>query len=178
MPYPAYHLGPSGFFGLALRKWIDIPVFVLANVIVDLEVLFAPKWPIHQYWHFHSLLIGGVAGAIWGIIAYKFKPLKWLFEWGMRLIRLPYKTNLWKTVISGVLGVWLHVVLDAVYHYDVLLFWPIKAKQLQRPLWRLVTQEQEKAICIGFWIAGIILYVLAVRSFNKPRNGRKVKSPK
>ena len=97
----------------------------------------------------------------------------------LRFAGVSLHSNIFQTVsISGVLGVWLHVVLDAVYHYDVLLFWPIKAKQLQRPLWRLVTQEQEKAICIGFWIAGIILYALAVRSFNKPRNGRKVKSPK
>ena len=39
MPFTPYHFGPSGFVGLVFGKWIDLPVFVLANVIVDVEVL-------------------------------------------------------------------------------------------------------------------------------------------
>ena len=39
MPFTPYHVGPSGFVGLVFGKWIDLPVFVLANVIVDVEVL-------------------------------------------------------------------------------------------------------------------------------------------
>ena len=42
MPFTPYHFGPSGFFGLALKKWIDLPVFLLANVIIDVEVLLIP----------------------------------------------------------------------------------------------------------------------------------------
>ena len=68
MPFTPYHFGPSGFVGLVFRKWIDMPVFVLANVIVDVEVLavglFGLGWPIHRYCH--TLLIGAVVGALWG----------------------------------------------------------------------------------------------------------------
>jgi len=50
MPFTPYHFGPSGFWGLAFRKWLDLPVFVLANVIVDIEVLviwfFGLGWPL------------------------------------------------------------------------------------------------------------------------------------
>ena len=34
MPFTPYHFGSSGFVGLAFRKWLDVPIFVLANVIV------------------------------------------------------------------------------------------------------------------------------------------------
>ncbi|MHC4299546.1 MAG: hypothetical protein ACYS7Y_19890 [Planctomycetota bacterium] len=36
MPFTPYHFGPSGCVGLILRKWIDVPVFVLTNVIIDI----------------------------------------------------------------------------------------------------------------------------------------------
>lgn len=166
MPFTPYHFGPSGFIGLALRKWIDIPVFVLANVIVDLEVLvirlFGAGWPIHRY--AHTLLLGTAVGIIWAVAAY---PLRNLFKRLMQTLRIPYQPKFWKMLISGILGVWLHVVLDAIYHRDVRLFWPDKA----RPLYRLITRQQLEALCLAFFIAAIILWGLTAISYSK----RKIK---
>ncbi len=168
MPFTPYHFGPSGFIGLALRKYIDIPVFVLANVIVDIEVLviglLGLGWPVHRYCH--TLLIGAMVGAVWGIAAY---PLRHFFERIMRILRIPYQTSFWKMVISGVLGVWLHVVIDAIYHWDVRIFWPSKAK----PLWRLISQGQVKAICVAFFFAALILYAIAFISYVRQNKARK-----
>ena len=104
MPFTPYHFGPSGFLGLVFKKWIDLPVFVLANVVVDVEVLiikaFRLGWPIHRY--AHTLLIGAAVGALWGIIAY---PLRPMFKKMMQLFCLPYKSTLMMMVISGILGV-------------------------------------------------------------------------
>ena len=125
MPFTPYHFGPSGFISLALRKWIDVPVFILANVIVDIEVLFTGY---HSYCH--TLLIGAAVGAAWGIVAY---PFRGIFKRLMNLIRLPYTTGFWKMLISGILGIWLHVLIDSSYHYDVKMFWPNKT-----PLWRMM----------------------------------------
>jgi membrane-bound metal-dependent hydrolase YbcI (DUF457 family) len=164
MPFTPYHFGPSGFLGLALRKWLDIPVFVLANVVVDIEVLFNHHWPVHRY--FHTLLIGAVVGAIWGIAAY---PLRHFFEKIMQMLHIPYQTSLWKMAVSGVLGVWLHVVIDAIYHWDVQIFWPSKAKLL----WQLISQGWVKAICVAFFFAALILYTTAVLSYVKQNKARK-----
>lgn len=179
MPFTAYHFGPSGFIGLALRKVIDVPVFLLANVVVDLEVLHHinfghDRWP-HQHWHFHTLLGGAIAGAIFGTAAYWIKPVRRFFEWSMRLVHLRYKPKLWKMIISGVLGAWLHVFIDAICHYDVRLFWPSKARNLARPLWRLLSKNSsENMTLVEFWclvcfIGAAILYVFAVRSFIKAK---------
>ena len=144
MPYTPFHFGPSGFIGLVLRKWIDVPVFVLANVIVDIEVpvmgLLRMGWPVHRYCH--TLLIGAAVGVVWAVAAY---PLRHFFKIIMRVLHIPYETTFRKMVISGVLGVWLHVLVDAIYHGDVRIFWLGNA----RPLWGLLSRGQVKAVCLA-----------------------------
>jgi len=153
MPFTPYHFGPSGLIALALKKWIDLPVFVLVNVIVDIEVLFYDKWPVHRY--FHTLLIGAAVGAVWGLLAY---PARGIFKKIMEAIRIPYTSNLPKMIISGILGVWLHVLIDAVYHWDVNIFWPSRIK----PLFGLVSKYQVVNLCIGSFAIAFALYLLAL----------------
>jgi len=162
MPFTPYHFGLSGFIGLTFRRFIDIPVFVLANVIVDIEVLVIVLLglgrPTHRY--AHTFLLGAAVGAIWGLAAY---PLRNFFKKIMQLFRVPYETGFLKMLISGVLGVWLHVLLDGIYHWHMRMFWPSSAK----PLFGLISQGRMEAICIAFFIAAIVPYILAVRAFSK-----------
>ncbi len=172
MPFTPYHFGPSGFIGLAFRKWIDIPVFVLANVIVDLEVLVISSlglaYPIHRY--IHTLLIGAAAGILWSLAAW---PLRNVFKKIMQILRIPYKPSLWKMLVSGILGVWLHVVIDSIYHWDICLFWPYRKL---KPLYKLVTKQQLHAICEVFLILALALYVLTVTlSWKKVRAEKAAK---
>ncbi|MHC4560815.1 MAG: hypothetical protein ACYS80_26335 [Planctomycetota bacterium] len=172
MPFTPYHFGPAGFIGLVFRKWIDVPVFVLANVIVDVEVLivlgFGFGWPIHRY--SHTLLVGAAVGVLWGMAAY---PLRRLFKKIMRILHIPYKPRLWKMVISGILGVWLHVLIDGAYHFDVKMFWPNKTISLWRMIQRDIGKERIEAICIAFLIAAIIPYAIAVASYIKQNKIKK-----
>ncbi len=158
MPVTPYHFGPSGFVGLVFRKWLDIPVFVLANVAIDIEVLLYRQWPVHRY--AHTLLIGAAVGAVLGIAMYPFRPL---FKKIMQILCVPYETNFWKMLISGVLGTWLHLLIDAFYHWDVLLFWPSKAI----PLYGLISREQVKLVCLAFFIPAALAYAFTVASYVK-----------
>ncbi len=162
MPYTPFHFGPSGFIALTFRKWLDVPVFVPANVIVDIEVLvimlLGIGLPKHRYCH--TLLIGAAVGVVWGLAAY---PLRNLFKKIMQVFHISYKTGFWKMLVSGVLGVWFHILIDAIYHWDVRMFWPSSAK----PLYGLLTQQQVNIICTIFFIPAIILYILAVIAFLK-----------
>lgn len=174
MPFTPYHFGPSAFIGLVFRRWIDIPVFILANVIVDIEVLvimilgLAP--PHHRY--SHTLLFGAVVGLLWGIAAY---PLRGLFKIIMLTLCIPYKTNFFKMVISGILGVWLHVLIDGAYHPDVQVFWPNETKFPWVTVMNRISREQIKSICIVFLIAAIVPYAIAIFSFLKEQK-RKAKT--
>lgn len=177
MPITPYHFGPSGFFGLVFRRWLDLPVLLLANVIVDVEVLVIGwmdlGWPRHRY--LHTLFWGALAGAAWGAAAYTIKPL---FEDLMRIVRLEYKTSILKMIVSGVLGCWLHVFVDAFYHYDVRLFWPNRKLSMVtvvrgwfgNPKPRLI-QGYVEGICAVLFVAAVVLYIVILfRSFRKKRD--------
>jgi len=166
MPFTPYHFGPSGFLGLVFGKWIDLPVFVLANVIVDIEVLMVGflglGWPAHRYCH--TLLIGAVVGALWGIAAY---PLRHFFKRIMRVFYIPYRTSLRKMIVSGILGVWLHVLIDGIYHFDVKIFWPGKKMWLWKMIQGNITKQQIETVCMLFFIAAFVVYILAVTVFRR-----------
>ena len=168
MPVTPYHFGPSGFVGLVFRKWFDIPVFVLANVVVDVEVLVIWFFDLglsrHRYCH--TLLIGAAVGAAWGLAAY---PLRHFFKWLMQIFRLPYQTSFWKMIVSGILGVWCHVIIDAIYHRDVQMFWPSKIT----PLYGLISKPQVETVCVIFFILAIILYAIAAVSYVKQNKAER-----
>jgi membrane-bound metal-dependent hydrolase YbcI (DUF457 family) len=166
MPFTPYHFGPSGLLGYVFRKWIDLPVFVFANVIIDIEVLLVHlmhlSGPYHRY--SHTFLIGAAVGAVWGLVAYFGLPL---LSWFMKKMRIPYKTSVFKMIISGILGVWLHVLIDGIYHYDVKPFWPMRKNHLWRPL----SHNQVEWICIVCLGIFVLLYVLSLRTKAPDKTG-------
>lgn len=167
MPFTPYHFGPSGFISLALRKWIDIPVFVLANVVVDVEVLiiafFHLGHPVHRYCH--TLAIGAVVGAVWGALAYLL--FRRLFAGLMGLFRVRYKAGLVKMIISGALGAALHALIDGIYHFDARVFWPSQSKYLWKTGLRYGGKEKIETVCLYFFVAAAALYIQAVISYLK-----------
>jgi membrane-bound metal-dependent hydrolase YbcI (DUF457 family) len=155
MPFTAYHFGPAGFFGLVFKKWIDIPAFVLVNVAVDIEpLIFMLRhigWPYHRFCHtlIGATLVGmGLAIALF--------PFSKILTKVMHLLHLPYKPTFFKMAVSGILGGWFHVFIDAVDHWDVKPFWPFYKKN---PLVDLIKDVQIKEICLAFWLAAILLLV-------------------
>lgn len=130
-------------------------------------------WPPHR--KCHTLLIGAVVGALCGIAAY---PLRYLFEKIMRTLYIPYIPRFWKMIISGIIGVWLHVLIDGLCHGDLQIFWPNTDWTLT--LWGIIkyivtgniyrnhiSQEELKTICVAFFIASVIVYILVLLASKK-----------
>lgn len=187
MPFTPYHFGPSGFVGLLFRRWINVPVFIAANVLIDTEVVadrfIAPGWPVHQLWHFHTLLIGGLAGAVFGAIAYYCKPFRWICEKFMAIIGLPSKPTPLSMILAGLLGFWLHVFIDSFYHYDVQIFWPHKDNSVFRWInsgkWSNMSQTQHQVVfwCLIFWALMVVLYgVLLFRGIKSGKQDRNAEN--
>ncbi len=168
MAFTPYHFGPSGFIGLFFRKYIDVAVFMLANVLVDIEVLvvrlLGHDRPYHHY--LHTLLGGAILGIIGGTAMY---PLRHLFKRIMQIIRLPYQTSLRKMVISGILGVWFHVLIDAISHNETKIFWPSRTN----PLGWMTTEKQMEVIGIILILATAVLYVTVSVSYTKQTKAAK-----
>jgi membrane-bound metal-dependent hydrolase YbcI (DUF457 family) len=159
MPITPYHFGPSALIGLAFRRRLDVPVFVLANVAVDVEVLF-------HYRYGHTLLVGTLVGAAWGLGAY---PLRKSFQKVMAALQLPYQTGLIRMIVSGILGAWCHVLIDGAYHLNAKVFWPSAFE-----FWRIVQPilggpDGIKALCLVGWAATIGLYAWILRKGRKQK---------
>jgi hypothetical protein len=181
MPFTPYHFGWSALPGLTTRGKLDIAVLIAANILVDIEVLadgaFAPGWPVHQLWHFHTLLVGGLVGMAFGAILYGIKP----FRRGCRgintLLGFSHAPTLYSMILSGLVGAWLHVLIDGLYHYDVQVFWPIRSNLLfnwiHREHWLRINNPQQWILwgCILGWIlAGLLGGVFLFRKFQKKKN--------
>jgi hypothetical protein len=142
MPYTPYHFGPSGLVGLAFRRWIDVPVFVLANVAIDCEVVIdwivEPGWPVHQTMHIHTFIVGALFGAVYGAAMYGLRPLRILCEKSMNWFGMPYRPVLSKMILAGILGIWFHIAIDCIHHEDVQIFWPFR---LDNPVWALAVGQ-------------------------------------
>jgi membrane-bound metal-dependent hydrolase YbcI (DUF457 family) len=152
MPVTPFHFGPSALIGLPLKRWIDIPVFVLANVVVDFEPLavmvFQLNYPLHGY--FHTLLIGGILGLLWGLAAY---PLKQIWQFLMELAGLPYQPTLPKMMLSGMFGVWLHVIIDSVHYKSMNPFFPVTGN----PFYEIVSYSMVRSVCEISMIAALVI---------------------
>ncbi len=159
MPFTPYHFGPSGFIGLLFRKWIDVPVFVLVNVIVDIEVLLVMVLrlgkPFHRYCH--TLLIGAAVGAFWGMAAY---PLRGLFKKMMYRLHLSYEPSFWKMAISGMLGACMHVLIDGAYHHNATVFWPNTTISLWKIVRDHISREQIRMTCLALVVAAVVYILL------------------
>ena len=159
MPFTPFHFGPCACVGLPLRKRIDLPVFILSNVVIDLEpgtvMLLGLDLPLHGF--FHSFLIGALVGLAWACVAWRGRGiLKRLMEF----FRIPYETSFKKMVFSGVLGVWFHVILDAPLYRDIHPFYPFKFN----PFFGILSPSAIYGLSALSFLPALVLYALVVRS--------------
>ncbi len=159
MPLTPFHFGPHACVALPLRRYIDVPVFICANVAVDIEpllvMLFGLDYPLHGYCH--TLLIGGLLGLLFAMAAYPFRPF---IGDVMSLLRLTYSTTLLKMAVSGILGAWLHVLFDAVLYVDIKPFYPLSAN----PLYDIIPFNAVYVICTICFLPAFAMYLFLVRS--------------
>jgi len=172
MPNPVFHIGTNSFFGLALRRWVDPFVIVAVNVVIDLEVLFSPGFPhTHRHWYFHTFLVGGMIGAVFGVVCWFFRRY---ISKIMDFARIIYKPKLWKMCLAGTLGACLHILMDALTGFDVQ---PLRPFSNRNVLWRLFkhtyrddpVQAKVQLISLILLAAAIILYILAARKFKNQK---------
>jgi membrane-bound metal-dependent hydrolase YbcI (DUF457 family) len=162
MPFTPFHFGPSATIAFPLRGKIDIPIFILANVAIDIEPLTVMilnlSYPLHGY--AHSFLGGGLVGALWGIVAFKYKGI---LRGVMQFFGLKYQTTITTAVISGILGAFSHVLLDAPIYTDIKPFYPL----IINPLYGLVSEKAMYLFCSALLIPALLFYIKARNKQNE-----------
>ncbi len=159
MPFTPFHFGPHAAVALLLRRCIDLPVFIGANVAVDIEpflvMAFNLNYPLHGYCH--TFLFGGLLGFAWGSVAY---PLRGLIGKASAALRLPYAPTFRKAVVSGVLGVWLHILFDSPIYHEMKPLYPSAAN----PFLDMLEMGTVYVVCaLCFIPALVMLHMTATR---------------
>lgn len=163
MPITPFHFGPGVLLTAASPRRFSWTMFVLANVIMDLEPI---SWflltghPAHMYFHTYvgAALLGLVVG-LWG---------RSLCEWTLRgwNARLSLARARWLEVAptispmvaiaSALVGTLSHVFLDSIMHADIRPWWPFSEANGLRGA---ISTPALEWLCVASGVLGIVSLV-------------------
>ncbi len=170
MPFTPFHLGPALAIGLPLRRFIHVPTFIVANVIVDVEpflvMVLGLNYPLHGYLH---TFIGAFAVGL--VLAY----VMYLIDrfvcrlWSKLLLISKGSYSLKEYVIAGVSGTLMHVLLDSPLYTDIRPLYPLTLNPLYDPTSLAQVSIFIYDLCTVMVFAGLIYYyyLLVRASFRK-----------
>jgi len=154
MPFTPFHLGPALLFGLLLFRYLDLPTFLVSNIIIDIEpfIILTRGLPVPLHGPFHSYTLGVLValGTVLGMMLVKpiTRPL-------MTLFRLRQESSVKGMFMAALLGVYFHVTLDAFLYPEMRLFYPLQLN----PLLDLFSLYSVYLFCIVCFPLGIALYI-------------------
>ncbi len=159
MPFTPFHFGAHAVVALPLQKKLDVPVFILANVIIDIEpllvIVFNLNYPLHGY--AHTFIGSFITGALWGSMAYALrKPLGKIINF----LRLPYSPSLKMSILSGAAGCCLHVLFDSPIMTDIKPFFPLSVN----PFYGHISKPIMYLLCTLLFIPAFMLYIRTVKN--------------
>ena len=130
IPFTPFHFGPGVLVKACSPGGFWLTSFVVANVLIDVEVLYYLRNydpPIHR--HLHTYLGGTAMGLLAGLlmfgvvqIAVRCRPAGW--RWVRQMASTTIRRQLCESVIAGVTGGVTHIFLDSLMHDDMHPFWP------------------------------------------------------
>ncbi|MFC1803728.1 hypothetical protein ACFL0D_07170 [Thermoproteota archaeon] len=153
--FTPYHVGPALLVALLIYPLLDIPTFIIANLILDLEPLAVAlgmiNWSMHGV--FHSITLSSFVGIVLALFMYILRRYTKLIQIGKRL---PQNPSLKDFIVTSIIGVWFHVFLDAFIYSDLNLFYPIQ----WNPLVGLIPFQTIIKFCVLSLPAAFILYLI------------------
>jgi hypothetical protein len=145
--------------GLLALRYLDFPTFVVANLIVDWRaaLFFLGLWPFGGTLHswpstYPGALLSGLLLASVMIYARPF------MDNSLREMKIVQDVSKQKIFASAVLGVLLHVTLDAFHHPNIQPF----IIEGFRPFFGFMTTSQVRMLCLGSLVLCFPVYVLHV----------------
>jgi len=162
MPFTPLHLGPALAISLPLRRYIHVPTFIIANVIVDVEPLLVLvlglNYPLHGY--LHTFLAACLAGLLLAFVTY-FMDRYFSNLWGKLLLTNGHY-NLRSYVIAGISGSLIHVLLDSPLYSDIRPFYPLSINPLYMPEYLTWVTMLVYDLCVCMLIIGLTYYYYLV----------------
>jgi hypothetical protein len=156
MPFTPFHFGPAMVFGLPLRKYLHVPTFLVANVIVDVEPLLVLvlglNYPLHGY--FHTFIFAALTGLALGYVMFTLDRSLVSFYRFFRLVSKDNQ-NIKTFIVTGVSGAIFHVLLDSPLYSDIRPLFPLALNPFYNPSLSLAMYS----FCVWMGILGIVYYI-------------------
>jgi hypothetical protein len=158
-PFTPLHLGPALAIGLPLKRYLHVPTFIVANVVLDVEgflVLFLRlRYPLHGF--LHTLLLATVVGLFLGYVMFKLeRRLQPVYKSLLLETDLPYTSK--SFLAAGVGGAALHVLFDAPLYTDVHPLFPYPSN----PLLGAFSASSIYNLCLSLGIFALAFYVVSI----------------
>lgn len=155
MPLTPFHLGPALFFGLLLFSLINLPTFIIASIILDLEPFFVLFFGLDQPLHgfFHSFLGASIIALV---LFFAMIILDKKVQEITPFFRLEQRYTAVSILFASFLGVFLHILIDSFINADMNPFFPM----IGNPLYAnsILVSIGIYSLCILLFILGSILY--------------------
>ncbi len=153
MPLTPFHLGPALFAGMVFFRFVNLPSFLAANVIVDLEpffvLLFGLDYPLHGF--FHSILGGSVAAlALFFVMVRVNEPIQKV----MGYFGLRQDDSVRSIGIGCFSGVYFHILLDCFLYTDIKPFFPSDFN----PVYGWFSGHEVYLFCVVSLVLGVFAY--------------------
>lgn len=154
MPFTPFHLGPALFFGILLFPHLDLPTFLVSNIIVDLEpfLVLSLGLPGPLHGPFHSYTLGTLVALGTTLLMVLMRPLTRPI---MSLFRLHQESSPKRILLTALLGLYLHLTLDAFLYREMLPFYPFRGN----PLLGWISMLAVYQFCILSFLLGLVLYI-------------------
>ncbi|HUV35154.1 MAG TPA: hypothetical protein VMW22_09465, partial [Candidatus Desulfaltia sp.] len=157
MPFTPLHLGPALLVALIAYPLLDVPTLLVASAVLDLEplmvILLSLPQPLHG--QYHSLTLGTLVALT---VALGMYLLRRRTEPYMVRLKLGQSMDIRVFVVSAVLGVWMHVAMDAFMYSDLSLLYPYQVN----PLLGLLSPSTVSNVGLVSYPIAIIVYLLRI----------------
>ena len=160
MPVTPFHFGPGLFIKSVLSKRFSFRVFIMANVVTDVEPLYfmlTRQYPLHRFTHTY---LGATLVAIGCIIVGR--PIcsrlteiwNGLFE-GLKIANDKIETP--ALILGAFAGTYSHVLLDSLMHRDLRPFYPWNSSN---GLLHALSYEQIHLFCVLAGLGGLLICLM------------------
>jgi len=156
VPFTPFHFGPALGFGLPLKRWLHVPTFLVASVIVDVEPLLVLvlglSYPLHGY--LHTFLFASLTGLALGYVMFSLDGFLHPVYTALRLVAEDSQDRK-AFMVTGALGTAFHVLLDSPLYGDIRPLFPL----VQNPFYNPGLSSGVYSFCVWTGIIGIIWYL-------------------
>ncbi len=169
MPFTPFHFGPGFLISLMFLSFIDIPTFLIASVIIDIEpflvLVFHLNYPLHGF--FHSFLGGFIVATLLAMVMSKIRKY---FTPMITFFKIEQSISFKKILFSSISAIFLHILLDAPIYLDIQPFFPFEFNPFYQST--VMPGLIIYLICAWCFVGAILVY--AVRLLQHKTKTRKL----